>query len=672
MSIKKILSALVICLIAVLLHAQNQDTVAQWLRAVEVTGVPDALGRGSGVPLQILEGETLQKLSVLQMSDALKLMSGILVKDWGGAGGLKTVSVRGFGAQHTGVAYDGLPVIDCQTGQIDLGKFSLENMQEMSLISGNSDNIFMPARMLAYSNLIEMHSKKPVFKAEKPVNLSVGFTGGSWALLNPTLRLENRLMKKHNGRSLSSSVNLNYLYSKGNYPYQIHYGGATDSTSRDRRTNSDMQSLTAEGNLYARLDDSTQLNLKIYYYKSERGLPGAIIYYRQGAGQRLWDDNFFTQFRFQKKATARWVFRMDAKYNYAKQRYLDPDYLNMEHRLDNKYRQQEAYLSAAAHYSPHKLISLNVAQDLFYNGMTANIRDFANPHRITLLSALSGKLEIRQFTAVAGLLHTLAFHWVELGEAAKPTNNAAPYVNLSVKPLKREDFYIRLFYKNSFRMPTFNDLYYREVGNLSLKPEKGHQLNGGLAYRKYWQGKWMLSATCDAYYNMVLDKIVAIPSKNLFIWSMLNYGRVEIAGADVNLTGSFKWSKRVRLELTGHYTFQRAIDLTDRNSKSYRHQIPYTPHHTGSATLLLSTAWFNLSYTLLVSGERYVLPLNRPANRLAPYTDHSLALMHEFKLKAVTLGLKAELLNIANTQYEVIRNYPMQGRSFRTGAWVKW
>ncbi|MDR1112747.1 MAG: Plug domain-containing protein, partial [Bacteroidales bacterium] len=145
---KKIFSAFVICLIAVLLHAQNQDTATHWLHAVEVTGVPDASNRGSGVPFQILEGETLQKLSVLQMSDALKLMSGILVKDWGGAGGLKTVSVRGFGAQHTGVAYDGLPIIDCQTGQIDLGKFSLANTQEISLIIGNSDNIFVPARML--------------------------------------------------------------------------------------------------------------------------------------------------------------------------------------------------------------------------------------------------------------------------------------------------------------------------------------------------------------------------------------------------------------------------------------------------------------------------------------------------------------------------------------------
>jgi outer membrane cobalamin receptor len=304
--------------------------------------------------------------------------------------------------------------------------------------------------------------------------------------------------------------------------------------------------------------------------------------------------------------------------------------------------------------------------------MTTNLKDFANPHRISLLSALSGKLETRQITVVAGLLHTLLFHWVEQGEAAKPTNNVAPYVNLSIKPLKCEDFYIRFFYKNSFRMPTFNDLYYREVGNLSLKPERGHQVNGGLTCLKDWRGKWLLSATCDGYYNMVLDKIVAIPNKNLFIWTMLNYGKVEIVGVDLNLTGNFRWSKKVKLELTGHYTFQRAIDLTDRNSKSYRHQIPYTPRNTGSATLLLSTAWFNISYTILICGERYVLPLNRPTNRLAPYTDQNIALMHEFQLKSVILGLKAELLNFANTQYEVIRNYPMQGRSFRIGAWLRW
>jgi len=651
---------------------QAQDTIAYSLEVVEIAGKPILPNKWSGVSFQIVENEALNKLPALQISDVLKLMSGIIVKDWGGVGGLKTVSVRGFGSQHTGVAYDGLLISDCQTGQIDLGKLPVANVQNMALVSGSSDDLFVPARLQSSSNLIMIHNRKPVFKDSKRVNLSANFTGGSWMLLNPTLLVENSLIKPRNGISLSSSLSVNYLYSKGNYPYQLCYGGVGDSTSWERRLNSDIQSIIAEGNLYANFDDSTQLNMKIYYYKSERGLPGATIYYRQGEGQRLCDDNFFSQLHFQKKINAQWKFRMDAKYNNAQQRYIDPAYLNIEHRLDNRYKQQEAYLSGTVHYKPHKLISFNVAQDLFYNGMTANLIDFAKPHRINLLSSLSSKLETMRFTFMAGLLHTLVFHRVEQGVAAKPINNVAPYFNFSVKPFRRENLYFRVFYKQSFRMPTFNDLYYREVGNLSLKPEKGYQVNGGITYLKYCRGKCFLSFTCDVYYNMVLDKIVAIPNKNLFIWTMLNYGKVEIVGTELSVTSSFQCSKTIKLEISGHYTFQKAIDLTDRDSKSYRHQIPYTPQHAGSATLHFSTSWFNLSYTILACGERYILPLNRSANRLAPYSDQSIALSHEFKLKSLTLGLKAELLNFANSQYEIIYNYPMPGRSFRVGGWIKW
>ena len=51
---------------------------------------------------------------------ALKRFAGVQVKDYGGVGGMKTVNIRGLGAGHTGVTYDGVQVGDCQSGQVDL------------------------------------------------------------------------------------------------------------------------------------------------------------------------------------------------------------------------------------------------------------------------------------------------------------------------------------------------------------------------------------------------------------------------------------------------------------------------------------------------------------------------------------------------------------------------
>ena len=73
------------------------------------------------------------RLGIFDIEQALRHMSGITVKDYGGAGGLKTVSARGIGAKHTAVVYDGVALTDCQTGAIDLSRYSMDNMQSVAL-----------------------------------------------------------------------------------------------------------------------------------------------------------------------------------------------------------------------------------------------------------------------------------------------------------------------------------------------------------------------------------------------------------------------------------------------------------------------------------------------------------------------------------------------------------
>ena len=46
--------------------------------------------------------------------------------------------------------------------------------------------------------------------------------------------------------------------------------------------------------------DESTLDVKAYYFYSERGLPGAVILYNPKAEERLWDENFFTQARYKK------------------------------------------------------------------------------------------------------------------------------------------------------------------------------------------------------------------------------------------------------------------------------------------------------------------------------------------------------------------------------------
>ena len=92
--------------------------------------------RGDIVPAQTLSGERLKSLNSFAVADAIRYFSGVQIKDYGGVGGMKTVDIRSMGTNHMGVFYDGIQLGNAQNGQIDLGKFSLYNLEEISLYNG--------------------------------------------------------------------------------------------------------------------------------------------------------------------------------------------------------------------------------------------------------------------------------------------------------------------------------------------------------------------------------------------------------------------------------------------------------------------------------------------------------------------------------------------------------
>ena len=104
-------------------------------------------------------------------------------------------------------------------------------------------------------------------------------------------------------------------------------------------------------------------------------------------------------------------------------------------------------------------------------------------------------------------------------------------------------------------MPTFNDLYYTDIGNISLKPEYTNQYNIGLQYEKIFETGIIrtLNIRTDAYYNTVTDKIVAIPKGNgQYRWMMMNIGNVEIQGFDISAQIGWKLPADLSLPRAPH------------------------------------------------------------------------------------------------------------------------
>lgn len=223
-------------------------------------------------------------------------------------------------------------------------------------------------------------------------------------------------------------------------------------------------------------------------------------------------------------------------------------------------------------------------------------------------------------------------------------------------------------------MPTFNDLYYVQLGNRLLKPEYTTQYNIGIVYNKQFD-KGLFSSlnyTVDVYYNEVKDKIIATPTSNQLVWTMINLGYVEIRGIDMTLNPNLQiedFGIGVRLS----YTYQKAQDFTREKKENwddpvidgYGDQIPYIPWHSGS--LILNTKYkdWDFNYSFIYTGERYMLGNNTPVNYIQPWYTHDMSLSRNISLNNSLLRVTTEVNNIFNQQYEVVKWYPMPGTNFK-------
>lgn len=686
-------------------------TVAVAMVAVNDTVLDEALvtaHRGTSytgsAPGHVVRSAELERRGAAQLHEALGTLAGVSVKDYGGMGGLKTVSIRSFGAQHTGVCYDGIVVSDCQNGQVDIGRFHLDDISRITVDVAGSDNIFRPARLLGYVGVVELESAglnytnaeanhtsaeanhtgdKANHTNAKANHTSAGSnhtsTGsnhtrtdahstegsaglqlGSYGTYRPSFTLRYKANDR-SGVRWGVGGHGAFLSSRGDYPFTLHNGLVT---TQEVRLNSQVRQW--DGELRGQVDwpRGGRLALKAGFYDCSRGLPGSVVLYTQRPTEHLWDRTGSASALYT-GTWGPWRLKAAIDYSNAANRYLDADELKPRPE-DDRYRQQQAALSVVAlregqwHDGAHQW-QVALAEDVDVAHLTSNLPE-AVPHtRWRSFTALSARYRAPHLTTTASVLAT----------PVGPKASASVAYGLG----RREVVRLRASYKESCRMPTFNDLYYLRVGNRNLRPERARQLNVGAVLQAEARGPrrgasrtgvgWRgATLTADAYYNGVRDKIVAVPT--MFIWHMRNVGRVRMAGLDATSSLAFAPARWFTGSVAAAYSLQHATDVTDRSAKNYGHQIPYTPRHSGSVVTTFVTPWLTAAYTLMAVGERFSLAQNTAAYRIAPYCDHTVSLSHNFALpRALRLHASLEGLNLGGHNYEVIKYYPMPGRHYR-------
>lgn len=647
------------CLLSTIANGQEvrRDTITDrthQLREVTITESRRHHQVTSTAPLHILDREQMLTLGVTDVADALHRIPGVTIRDYGGAGGMKTVSVRGFGAKHTGVSYDGIMLSDCQSGEIDLSRYSLDNVDQLSLVIGDNDDIFIPARNASTPAVLNIQTIGMPTEDHR-LHLTAQMKGGSFGYLSPFVRYEQNLSDR-----LALSAVGEYTYAENDYPFTIKN---VSQTVYDRRTNSRMNQGHGEVNMVWKTGDMSSLSAKAYYYDNDRQLPGQVHYYTNLNKETLRDRNFFAQMLFQGHNRKGWSMKWNAKFNWNASIYEDS--LAPNRHNDASYWQREYYTSLAVLYTPSEAWAFDYSGDYAYSNLNSSAeRTISNhPYRHTILQAVTAKYRGRRLTALARLLGSGYINGSTDGVSSRNMKRVSPSLSLSYRLLEDEELLVRASYKNIFRSPTFNECYYFHFGSPDLLPESTDQYNIGITWASQQQDV-RLQMTLDGYYNNVTDMIVAVPY-NMFTWTCVNVGKVRVLGADLTVNGEWPIAKGHVVEFSGCYSFQQAENRTNEDSPYYGYQIAYIPKHTGSAAIGWENPWVNVSLHGSGISSRWANNQHYEGTEIAGYWEMGLTLYRNFRWKEQCWEARMDLKNMFNKQYEIVRYYPMPGRSWQ-------
>jgi len=602
-----------------------------------------------------------------QMADIISKFTGVQVKDYGGVGGLKTINVRSLGSEHVGIFLDGIQIDNAQNMQVDLGRFSTEGLSAISLYNGQKTKMLQTAKEYASGAAVHLETQRP--------SLSNGQAGkvklkaGSFATINPSVQWDKNL-----GR-ITLRTAAEFLTSNGKYKYPYF-----DTTLV--RENGDIMSLRLEAMLFGNSNIKVsrgRWKLHLYSYGSERGFPGPVIRRAMGfpfSAERQTDQDLFIQGDWHQDWTVRYstAFRFKYANNYT---HYDthPEKNPMALPYDLHYRQQSGYFSLAQSFVVSSPWSVDLSTDIQHNSLDSDVGQFVTPIRTVFTGALATRLVWDRFRAAAHLVYMGSWDKFYTPNAGGWTRENMyrdawmPSLSLYYAPVKWIE--MDVYAKRSNRLPSFNDLYYSQMGNSNLVPESAIQFGADIRFKHRING-WSGELRLSPYYNHVNNKIVAIPTSSQFRWTMLNIGKVDITGLDTKADIAYQ-NKDVVLNLVLRYTFQQALDHSSKESQTWGNQIPYIPRHSGGVDFTAKWREWAFCWDTVITGARWSRTANIPDYYIEPWTTTDLSFSKTFPFKdnrnlIVSLNCK----NLFNQHYQIVQGYPMPGTNLMVTIEYTW
>ncbi len=614
--------------------------------------------RTSTQALTLLSQKEFRRMAVRDVGDALAFVPGIMVKNYGGLGGLKTLSLRGGLATQTPILINGVRFDNFQTGTTDLSLLSLAHFSEVRVLRGGNAALHGAD---ALTGAVQLTTLPPSARHAFSWRSGIG-AFGYW---------ENGLRWQAQPGNWRMLMSLMQVRSRGDYPFRRQEFGQMMARRRDNADFQQLQGLFAAERPWAR----GHFQLVLFAQESQRGVPGPVLQGRPlNASARQDDADGLLLVTLNQQLSSRFVLQAWGKLRRSDLRYRDPELRIRPEGVDNRYRNVDGLLGAewrwisaaglwrlrleagAAVLSGDQLA---VPTDRSYRRVPRVRRDFQTGV-LMWENTIRSSRRVAVWRLQSGLRHS---RYSDVGGAW------SPFMGINVRPW-RAPVHFRMHLSRNFRVPTFSEQYYLNYGNRRIQPEDGVSAEIGAHAAVTWFGRAFVDVSLFAI--RLRNQIVAVPRSPVF-WSTQNIGRTRNRGLEL----AAEWrGPGDHLWLNLAYTLQNPRDDTP-GSRTRGKLLIYLPREIVSGMVaaqgsLMSGLFASLSVSARRVSYRYHLPENGIESLLPGYTVMDAKWSLEWRTGRVLWQAQLAVENLADVRYEVIKNYPMPGRFWRAGIRLKW
>jgi len=617
------------------LYSQNIDSINFKTKEIKVFGNKIITNKfNSPIKIQTITNEQIQNKNGESLASVLQLATGVFIKSYGGNASLSTISLNGLGSEHTLVLLNGFKLNSSQNAQIDLSSVSKDNIERIEVMNNGSSSLYGSEAIGGVVNII---TKSYLTDFKKDITIFVNGQIGSYNQRKLQMSLSKQL----------SNLNLDFNFSKeeAKNNYEYYYNNGIEYILKER-LNSEYNISNFNLNLNYKINKNSDINFYSDNSISDRNIPG-LETGSTPSNTNQTDNNWNSVVSFQSIVSNNTVIKSQLNYQNNLQNYTNRTFIN------SYYKNIYFANSSQVDYTKN-IFDIITGYEISYatlksNEVDDNIKRFQTS--LFLVSEVNISRRIKLFPSV---------RFDNISDIDRSIVSGK--LGINIKPFEKQNLNFKASSGNNFASPTFNELYWRDLGNRFLNPETSVNLDAGLIYGFNLFSNNTIEIT---YTNInANDKIIWSPNSR-GIWTPGNIGKSfsEIFSLDLNMVKEISYKLNMNLDIKCSYTNSVKKSSDYGGDPTYDKQIFYIPNQLIKINYNINYSGTGMNLFYSYTGKRFTDFENKNYLRAVNLIEGNI--YQNFTFDKITTQLKLEVNNILNKNYQIISGYPMELRNFK-------